>query len=119
MCLPGQQATIGAWTAGVMMSRERWEQRTRLGLSVALALIALASAGCTSQLADLAEPAEAPARPMGALAFPEVNDVLSARDTRPLTAEERRRITDELTSLRARQEEETTGSIPPRVPAGR
>jgi hypothetical protein len=47
----------------------------------------------------------------------------AARDTRPLTAEERRRISEELTGLRDRQEAETqaetTGSVPERKPATR
>jgi hypothetical protein len=75
--------------------------------------------GCTGQLADLAEPAGTPPRPAAQSAYPAVHDMPPARDTRPLTAEERRRISEELTSLRDRQEAETTGSVPERKPAGR
>jgi hypothetical protein len=86
---------------------------------VALATIALGSAGCTAQFADLAEPAERPPRPAVAPAFPAVNQAVSPRHTRLLSAEERQRITDELVTLRARQEQETTGSLPARAPASR
>jgi hypothetical protein len=105
----------------VMMSRRRWQNRSRskLRLAAALAIIALASTGCTSQLADLAEPAETPARPTVAPAYPAVHSTPVARDTTPLTAEERQRIADELSALRERQEVETTGSIPARKPSGR
>lgn len=88
--------------------------------SRAVAALALATLiGCTSQLADLAEPADTPPRPAVAAAYPAVHAMPAARDTRPLTAEERRRITDELTGLRERQEAETTGSVLDRKPAGR
>jgi hypothetical protein len=76
--------------------------------------MAVATAGCTSQIADLAEPADTPARPAAAPAFPAVHDMPAARDTKPLTAEERQRISDELSVIRDRQEAETadTGSVP-------
>jgi hypothetical protein len=74
--------------------------------------------GCTAQLADLAEPAGTPPRPAVQSAYPAVHAMPAPRDTRPLTADERRRISQELMELRARQEAETTGSIPDRtVPA--
>jgi hypothetical protein len=81
-----------------------------------LAMIALTATGCAAQLADLAEPGETPPRQAVAPAYPAVHEMPSARTTRPLTAEESRRIADELTALRARQEVETTGSIPARTP---
>ena len=88
-----------------------WSLRT----GAACALVALV--GCTGQLADLAEPAGTPPRPAVQPAYPAVHAM--PRDTRPLTAEERQRISDELTSLRERQEAEATGSIPERKPAAR
>jgi hypothetical protein len=105
----------------VMMSRRRWQDRPRskLRLAAALAMAALASTGCTSQLAELAEPAETPPRPTAAPTYPAVHAMPSTRDTRPLTAEERQRIADELSALRERHEVETTGSIPARKPSSR
>ena len=105
----------------VIMSPRCWQNRPRskVRLAAALAVIALASTGCTSQLADLAEPAETPPRPTTAPAYPAVHSTPVARDTKPLTAEERQRIADELAALRERQEAETTGSIPARKPSSR
>jgi hypothetical protein len=84
-----------------------------------VALVPAALIGCTGQLADLAEPAGTPPRPAVQSAYPAVHDMPAARDTRPLTAEERRRITEELNGLRDRQEAETTGSVPTSRPAAR
>jgi hypothetical protein len=83
-------------------------------------MVALMStvAACTAQIADLAEPAETPPRPAVQSEYPAVHDMPAPRDTRPLTAEERQRITDELAAARERQAE-TTGAVPPRNPPGR
>ena len=85
--------------------------------ALALAVLVGARTACTSQLADLAEPADTPPRPAAQPAYPAVHDMPAARDTRPLTAEERQRITDELAAARDRQEAETTGSVPAAGPA--
>ena len=77
-------------------------------------MTALAGTGCTSQMADLGEPIETPPRPTAAPAYPAVHEMPVARDTRPLSIEQRQQITDELGALRERQESETTGSVPPR-----
>ena len=77
------------------------------------------SAGCTAQLADLVEPTDTPARPAVTQAYPAVHETRAARNTKPLTAEERQRIADELSALRERQETETTGSIVVRKPPAR
>jgi hypothetical protein len=90
-----------------------------LRLAAALTLVALATAGCTSQLGDLAEPAETPARPASAPAFPAVHDMPAARDTKPLTAEERQRISDELSVIRDRQEAETADAGSAKKPRDR
>jgi hypothetical protein len=97
----------------------RWQGPVGTHVRRALLAVALATTGCTAQLADLAEPAETPPRPAVAPAFPAVHDMPTARDTTPLTAEERQRIADELSALRERQETETTGSIPAKKPAAR
>jgi len=72
-------------------------------------VVAFAAAGCTSQLADMAEPTNTPARPAADRAFPSVNDMPATRDTKPLSAEERQRISDELSAIRDRQAAETAG----------
>jgi hypothetical protein len=88
------------------------ELSQRTGRWALLGLLAVTAAGCAAQVADLAEPADTPPRPGVAPAYPAVNAMPAARPGKPLTAEESRRITEELTALRARQEVETTGSIP-------
>jgi hypothetical protein len=87
------------------------KKRARARLAPATLLIALAVAGCTAQLAELAEPADAPA-PAAATAYPAVHAMPAPRDTQPLSAAERQRIADELAALRERQEKETTSSVP-------
>jgi type IV pilus biogenesis protein CpaD/CtpE len=82
---------------------------------LAVALAGLLSA-CTSQL-DLAEPADTAPRAAAQPAQPlAVHDMPAARDTRPMTAAERQRITDELNAARERHLE-TTGTVPARTPA--
>ena len=98
------------------MSSERWMSWS-LRIVAAWGLSALV--GCTAQLADLAEPADTPPRPAVQPAYPAVHAMPAARNTRPLTDEERRRISEELTNLRERQEAETTGSLPDGKPAAR
>jgi hypothetical protein len=106
---------------GVILLRHGlWRRRASLARGAAvLAISALTGilAGCTSQLADLAEPADTPARPAAAPAYPAVHDMPAPRDTKPLSAEESKRIADELSALRARQAAQTsgtaeTGSVP-------
>jgi hypothetical protein len=100
------------------MSRWRWHAwfSAKARWAAVLGVIAVTATGCAAQLADLAEPVDTPPRPAVAPAYPAVNDMPAARAGKPLTAEESRRITEELTALRARQELETTGSIPARTP---
>jgi hypothetical protein len=87
--------------------------------AAALAILLLATAGCTSQLADLAEPADAPPRPAVEPAYPAVHDMPAARDTRPLTAAERQRLTDELSAARERQEADTAEPAAPKKTTAR
>jgi len=100
-----------------MRGNSRLQACRSVAVGAALVLTGLASAGCSAQLADLAEPAAAPARPAIAPAYPNVNAMPATRTTKPMTAEESRRITNELTAVRAHQEEEITGSIPATQPA--
>jgi hypothetical protein len=94
-------------------------QQRSLTLRVAAVLaIALSGTGCTSQLADLAEPADTPARPAVAPAYPAVHDMPSPRDTNPMTAAERQRIMDELSAIRDRQEAETADPPPGKKTSG-
>jgi hypothetical protein len=94
--------------------------RCKFVKSAARAVIAAAlmsAAACTSQLSDLGEPDTAP-RNTAQPSYPAVHDMPVARDTRPMSAEERQRIADELAAARERQEAETTGTVPPRNPQG-
>jgi len=71
--------------------------------------------GCT-QLTEVGEPANLPPRQATEPGYPAVHDMPPVRDTKPLTAEERQRIADELSALRKRQEAETPsdpGKNPP------
>ena len=70
-------------------------------------VVLMGMGGCTSHIADLAEPADAPARPTVEPAYPAVHEMPAARDTKPLSAAERQRLTDELSAARERQEAET------------
>jgi hypothetical protein len=82
---------------------------------LAVAALMSATAACTSQLSDLPDPADA-ARSTAQPSYPAVHDMPGPRDTRPMSAEERQRIADELAAARERQEAETTGTVPPRTP---
>jgi len=78
-----------------------------MGLAFALAG---GIAGCTSFLSDLpvvGEPANIPPRPETPTAFPAVHDMPPARDTKPMTAEERKKLEAELAAARDKQEAET------------
>jgi len=82
------------------------------------AIVALAGimSGCT-QLTEISEPANVPPRQASEPAYPAVHDMPPARDTKPLTAEERQRIADELSALGKRQEAETPSSPGKNPPA--
>jgi hypothetical protein len=86
------------------MSRIVQRQRLRMIGLVALLGASLSAAGCTSQIADLAEPAAAPARPAAAPVWPAVNDMPVARATQPMSVAERQRISDELSAAREHHE---------------
>jgi hypothetical protein len=86
-------------------------------LPAVLAIAGLTSlAACTSQLADLSDSADTPPRTAAQPAYPAVHDMPSPRDTKPMSAEESRRIAEELAAARERQEAETTGAVPARNP---
>ena len=73
-------------------------------------------AGCT-RFAEIGEPADVPPRVATEPAYPAVHDMPPARDTKPLTPEERQRIADELSALRKRQEAETAADSAKNLPA--
>jgi len=84
----------------------------RASAVLAAATLAGLLTACTSQL-DLAEPADtAPRTTTAQPAAPAVHDMPPPRDTRPMTAEERQRVMDELAAARERLE--TTGTVPAR-----
>jgi hypothetical protein len=80
---------------------------------LAVAVLAGLLTACTSQL-DLAEPTDTAPRTQPLA----VHDMPAPRDTRPMTAEERQRVLDELAAARERHQE-TTGTIPARTPSAR
>jgi hypothetical protein len=86
-------------------------QRLRTFGLIAVLGASLAAGGCTSQIADLAEPAATPARPAAAPAWPTVNDMPAARDTHPMSEAERQRITEELSAARERHEADRMDEI--------
>lgn len=86
-------------------------QRLRTVGLIAVLGASLAAGGCTSQIADLAEPAATPARPAAAPAWPTFNEMPAARDTQPMSAAERQRITDELSAARERHEADRMDEI--------
>jgi hypothetical protein len=88
--------------------------------AAALALFVLVGmAGCTSQIADLAEPVDTPPRPAAEPAYPAVHDMPAARDTKPMTAAERQRLADELSAARERQEAEVAEPAQPKKATAR
>jgi hypothetical protein len=102
----------------IAMSRAK-SQKPSAGLPTVLVIAALTSlAACTSQLGDLSEPADAPSQTAAQPAYPAVHDMPGPRDTKPMSAEERQRIADELAAARERQEAETTGTVPARPQPG-
>ncbi len=90
------------------------------GSAALLTLVLLVGmAGCTSHIADVAEPADVPARPAVEPAYPAVHEMPAARDTKPMTAAERQRLTDELSAARERQEAETADLAQPKMAPAR
>jgi hypothetical protein len=77
-------------------------------------VLLLGMAGCTSHIADVAEPADVPARPAVDPAYPAVHEMPATRDTKPMTAAERQRLMDELSAARERQEAETADLAQPK-----
>jgi hypothetical protein len=88
----------------------------RTSALMAAAALAGLLAACTSQL-DHGEPADTAPRATAQPAAPAVHDMPPPRDTRPMTAEERQRMMDELAAARERLE--TTGTVPARPPQSR
>jgi len=82
----------------------------------AIMVLAATMSGCT-QLAEVGEPANVPPRQATEPAYPAVHDMPPTRDTKPLTAEERQRIAEELSALRKRQEAETASDPAKNPPA--
>lgn len=84
-----------------------WRRLAAIGLTLGLAG---GTAGCTSFVSDLpvvGEPAHIPPRPETPPAFPAVHDMPPARDTKPLTADQRKSLEAELAAARDKQEAET------------
>ena len=80
-----------------------------MGVALLLAAGSLAACGATTGAIDLLPtaagglPADAPARPAEQPRFLPVNAMPGPRDTPPLTAEEQKKLEDELSAVRDRQ----------------
>jgi hypothetical protein len=98
------------------MSAGRHRKAFALG---ALFVAALALAGCSTTIADMpgvGPPADAPARPQEAGAYPPVNDLPPDRDQAVLDPTQRDKIEKELIAARDRQAS-TSPSATPNPPA--
>jgi hypothetical protein len=88
-------------------------------LALVLALFAAgAVSGCTSVLTELpivGEPANIPRPEDKPTAFPAVHDMPKARDTKPMTEDERKKLEAELKAARD-QQEAATNTVPPKPP---
>ena len=84
----------------------------------AVAALAVTLGACTSQLdladSDAQRPAVSDAQ--RATAPPPANEAPAARDTKPMSAEERQRISEELAAARERLDSQTTGTVPAQTP---
>ena len=92
-------------------------------LAVSLMLAACgAGAGCTSTMSSLpfvGEPDHLPKRSDNAGDFPAVHDMPAARDRKPLTEDERKRLEAELAAARDQQEAATATTPAPKKPPGK
>jgi hypothetical protein len=97
----------------VMSQRQLSTPRSvaRYSSPMAAAALAFSLMACTSQL-DMADSEPQRATP----SYPAVHDMPVPRDTKPMSAEERQRIAEELAAARERMESETTGTVPGRTP---
>jgi len=87
-----------------------------------LALLAAgAVSGCTSALREtpiIGEPQNIPRGDGNAGSYPAVHDMPAARDTKPLTEDERKKAEADLAAARD-QQEAATNTVPPPKPPGK
>jgi hypothetical protein len=87
----------------------------RLSAFVAFLFLAGIMGGCTSTLARLpgiGEPEAVPPAPETSAAYPAVHDMPPPRETKPISAEARKELAEELTAVRDQQS--VTGSARPK-----
>ena len=80
-----------------------FERHTTAIAAAALLLSALALGGCASTIADMGNPADAPARPKEAGAYPAVHDIPPDRDAAAMPPAEQAQAMRELAAARDRQ----------------
>jgi len=86
----------------------------RLLMAAALLAATLAVGGCSTQIADMALPSDAPARPKEANGYLPVHDLPPERAEAALKPEEQKRIQSELAAARDRQA--ASGTPPQNAP---
>jgi hypothetical protein len=87
----------------------------RLLMAGALLAATLAVGGCSTQIADMALPSDAPARPKETNGYLPVHDLPPERPETAMKPEEQKRIQSELTAARDRQA--ASGTPPQNAPA--
>ena len=88
---------------------------TRLMMAGALLAATLALGGCSTQIADMALPSDAPARPKEAGGYLPVHDLPPERAETAMKPDEQKRIQSELIAARDRQA--ATGTPPQNAPS--
>jgi hypothetical protein len=90
----------------------------RAWIMAALVTLAMPVGGCASSVADLpmvGVPADAPARPKEAAAYPAVHDIPADREQSPMDPTEQTKVAKELIAARDRQAT-IAGTTPPAAP---
>src|SRR3954454_11089198 len=80
--------------------------RAKLAVATGIVLLALATGGCSTSIADLpviGTPSDAPARPKQVGAYPAVHDLPQDRPEAAMDAAERNKVSGELMAARDRQ----------------
>lgn len=92
------------------------DRTTRLLVTVAVLAGALVAAGCSTQVADMALPSDAPPRPREAGTYLPVHDLPQARDEATPSLAEQKRLAKELIDARDRQASAATPAPAPASP---
>jgi hypothetical protein len=97
-------------------------RRMKRALIAGALLLALPVGGCATSIADLplvGVPADAPARPKEAGAYPAVHDLPQDRPEAAMDTAERNKVANELIAARDRQASTAAAQTAPKNPAGK